>query len=546
MRNEILQLTKQLVQIQSVVNTNGEKRIAEFIYNKISSFPYFKKHSDNVLLAPTINDDWERYNVMAFVKGTKGHNKQTIILMGHLDTVGVDDFNHLKDVSCSPDTLQEKLKQERLPNNIQQQLFSNDWLFGRGVLDMKSGLASNLYHLKYYSEHPEELNGNLVFIAECDEENGSNGILSALDKLNQWKLEHNFHYIGAINADFVSPEHNQDDHRYIYKGTIGKLLPTFFVTGAETHVGSPFEGLDPNYIIAELTRQISYNPALCNDIDGEVTAPPISLKQTDLKKSYTVQTALSAFVYFNFFTHSWSPHEVLDKLKEQALIAFNHAIESLKSKHDNYCSKYDQIKQSLPWKPKVLTFKEMENILATEHGDTYTNHMEQFKKSLMQKKDIDVRLFAVQVVEEAWSWMRDKSPAIILFYSSLYSPSVITDEKTQEGKQLIEALNEAMDEVQPQYNHPIVTRNFFPHISDMSFVSLQDDEEAIQAVSDNNPAWGSKHYVNYPAIRALNVPVINIGPYGMDAHKKFERTEKKFTFEIMPRLTSIIIKKLLS
>src|SRR5699024_964198 len=145
---------------------------------------------------------------------------------------------------------------------------------------------------KYYSERPHALAGNIVFIAACDEEDGSHGILSSLPILNRWKKEHQFHYVAAINADFVAPEHEQDDNRYVYKGTIGKLLPTFFITGAETHVGSPFEGLDPNYLAAELTKQISYNPALSEQAFGETTLPPISLKQTDLKPSYTVQTAL--------------------------------------------------------------------------------------------------------------------------------------------------------------------------------------------------------------------------------------------------------------
>lgn len=72
----------------------------------------------------------------------------------------------------------------------------------------------------------------------------------------------------------------------------------------------------------------------------------------------------------------------------------------------------------------------------------------------------------------------------------------------------------------------------------MSFVAISDGEEDIQAVSDNNPGWETKHYVNYEGIRELDVPVINIGPYGLDAHKKLERTEMTYSFEIVPNLTN--------
>ncbi|WP_439651619.1 hypothetical protein [Planococcus shenhongbingii] len=78
----------------------------------------------------------------------------------------------------------------------------------------------------------------------------------------------------------------------------------------------------------------------------------------------------------------------------------------------------------------------------------------------------------------------------------------------------------------------------------MSFVAVSDDEEGIHALSNNNPAWGTKHYVNYEDIRELNIPVINIGPYGVDAHKKLERAEITYSHEIVPNLTSRVIELL--
>ena len=544
-RNDLLEVTKQLVQTKSIVNTKGEKSLAELLYAKINALSYFQQNPSHVELVPTIDDERERYNVMAFVKGTKGESHRTAILMGHLDTVGIHDFGHLKDWASSPDELMKRLDDEKLPDSAREQLKSGDWLFGRGALDMKSGLASHFYLLNYYSEHPEKLDGNLIFLAECDEEDSSHGILSALEILKEWKKEHGFEYVAAINADFVSPSHEQDENRYIYKGSIGKLLPTFFITGAETHVGSPFEGLDPNYIASELTRQISYNPELSDEAYGEVTVPPVSLKQSDLKPNYTVQTALSTFVYYNFFTHSWSPKDVLEKLQKQASIAFKNALTNLEEKYIAYCELSGDEYHRLPWKVKVLTYKEMENKLIEEHGDSYIKHMNQFKKALLENKELDVRLYAVKVVEEAWQWMTDKSPAIILFYSSLYSPSVVTDDKTPENRALITALEEAIEEIQPSYPYPIKTRHFFPHIADMSFVAINDDEDGIQAVSDNNPSWGTKHVVRYDSVRELNVPVINVGPYGLDAHKRLERVEMTYSFEIVPNLTKKVLEKLL-
>ncbi|TDK63882.1 M20/M25/M40 family metallo-hydrolase [Bacillus salipaludis] len=545
-REAVLALTTQLVNVESIVNTAGEKTIANSLYKIIADLPYFSKNTSYLTLEKTINDIHERYNVLAFVKGTKGTSNRTVILMGHMDTVGIDDFNQLKDRACFPDELMEALKQEELPVSAKEHLESGDWLFGRGVLDMKSGVASHLFLLQYYSEYPEELDGNLVLLAECDEEDSSHGVLSALKVLKSWKEEHGFDYVAAINSDFVSPRYAGDINRYIYKGTVGKLLPSFFITGAETHVGSCFEGLDPNFIAAELTKQINYNPELCNEAFGETTVPPVSLKQTDLKPSYTVQTALSAYVYYNFFIHSWSPKDVLEKLKEQALIAFERALASFDERYKRYSAASGEPYVELPWAPRVFTYEEMEQMLVAEHGDAFVRHMNEFKEILLQNQELDTRMFAARVVEEAWKWMKDKNPAIILFYSSLYSPRIELTGKTSREQALIDALDEAVEAVQPSYQHPIVTKNFFPYISDMSFVALSDDQEGINAVSKNNPGWGTKHYVEYQDIRELNVPVINIGPYGVDAHKKLERMEMTYSLEVVPNLTNLVIRKLLA
>ncbi|MFS0688486.1 M20/M25/M40 family metallo-hydrolase [Sporosarcina sp. 179-K 8C2 HS] len=544
-RNEVLSITKELVGIESIVNTDGEKDIAKFIYDYLESHPYFSENRSQLVMEQTINDEKERYNVIAFVKGTKGESNRTIVLMGHIDTVGVDDFGKQRNLAFTPDDWMDNLSNESIPEQVQKQLESGDWLFGRGVLDMKSGLASNMYLLTYYAEHPEQLDGNLVFIAECDEEDSSHGILSALKTLKKWKDDHGFDYVAAVNSDFVAPAYEGDENRYVYKGTVGKLLPSFFITGEEAHVGSAFDGLDPNFVAAELTKQINYNPDLSDTALGESTMPPVSLKQTDLKPSYTVQTALSAYVYYNFFVHSWSPEKVLDLLKEQATIAFTNALTSFEERYKTYCQMSNQPYRSISWKPRVFTYSEMLETLTTTHGEQYENHMRAFKEELERDESLDPRMFAARVVEEAWKFMPDKSPAIIVFYSSLYSPRVALTGDTDDEQKLLQALDLAIEALQPEYSYPIVAKNFFPHISDMSFVAMSDQMDDIEYMVENTPSWGKKLQVAYEDVYDLNIPVINIGPYGMDGHKKLERMEMTYSLEIVPNLTNHVIQEVL-
>lgn len=545
-REEVLFYTKMLMRMRSVVNTNGEKEIAHSLHSLIAALPYFQRHPSQLVKQPTAGDERERYNVAAFVRGTApggGPRNETVILMGHIDTVGTEDYGLLEDIACEPEALKEALKREAdVPEAVRAHLEDEEWLFGRGALDMKSGVAGHFCLLKYYAEHPEALSGNLVFLAECDEEDSSHGIRSAAALLRSWQAEHGFSYVAAINADFVAPRYPGDPHRYVYKGTVGKLLPAFYMTGAETHVGSCFEGFDPNLLAAELTRELDYNPELSNEADGELTAPPVALKQTDLKTSYSVQTALSAYAYYNFLVYSWSPREVLKRLRARAAKAFDRALALFRERYRAYCARSGEPERPLDWETRVWTYEELHAELLREHGAAYASHMAAFQESLAADRALDLRLHSLRVVEEAWRWMRDRRPAIVLFFASLYSPRVELAGKNAKERRLIAALDEAVRAMNAEADRHIRVKPFFPHISDMSFVSLSDDAASIAAETANNPAWPHKLFVDYDAIRALDVPVINIGPYGHDAHKKYERVEIGYSMEVVPNLTNAVIR----
>ncbi len=543
---EVKKITKELVELPSIVKTSGEADCADKIYEFHKSNDYFKQNPEYLVFQRTLNDSFERYNVISMVKGTKGDSNNTIILMGHLDTVGVDDFGTIKEYAHDPDKLPDKLKSLNLSEEINKDIDSGEYMFGRGALDMKSGLAGHMYLIKYFSEHPEELDGNLIAIAECDEEDTSKGIISSLKILKSWKEKYNLEYIAAINADYSTPYDEKDENRYIYFGTIGKLLPSFYVRGKETHVGQAFAGLDPNLLVAELTRNIELNPDLSDESQGEVTIPPMSLKQSDFKDIYTVQTALDAYAYYNFFTHSMSPKDVIEKVKEKAIESFDNIVEYTNDSYKKFCQMGNHNYTRLPWKTRVYTWQEFYNELVETNGDKFKDHIHKFSKDLNEKDpSMDLRDFSVAVIKESWKWAEDKSPAIIAYYSSVFSARIEITGKDDKERDLLASVREAMDFVRDYSDKPIVTKMFYPYISDSSFMAMSDDAEELKALEYNMPAWGTKYTHPIDEILEINVPVVNIGTYGKDGHMISERVHMKYTFENIPNITFNTVKGLL-
>lgn len=544
--DDVKDITKVLVEIPSVVKTNGEVVCAKKIYDYYSKIKYFKENPDNLILQQTKNDEIERYNVISMVKGRKGSSNRTIILMGHLDTVGVDDFAPLIGEAFNPDKLPEIIRGLNFSEEVNKDMESGEYMFGRGSLDMKSGVAGQMYLMKYFSEHLDELDGNIIAIAECDEEDNSHGIISALDELRRLKKDHGLEYIAAINADYSTPYHKNDENRYIYLGTIGKLLPSFYVVGKEAHVGQAFGALDPNQIVAELTRLINLNPDLCDKSQGEVTIPPISLKQSDFKDLYTVQTGIKACSYYNFFVYKMSPADVMKKMKEKAIEAFDNVVENLNNSYKKYSemSGHDYVR--LPWETRVYTWDEFYNELATLHGDKFKVYIHNFAKDLNETyPKMDLREFNMSIVDEAWKWAMDKSPAIIVFYGSNFYGRIELSGKNEGEKKLIQSVKESIEKIQKHSDKPIVTKMFYPYISDMSYMGTSDSKESLLLLEKNTPAWGTKYHHPTEEILEINVPVVNIGTYGKDGHQVTERVHMKYTFENIPNITYNTIRKLL-
>lgn len=189
---EMEQLTKDLVSISSVNGTSGEKKIAEFIESYLREIPYFKQHSNNIIIQSLKDDKLDRRNVFAYIKGENNNTGKTIMLHGHMDTVGVDDFGGLKEFAFSPDELLNKMLQMELPKEVRNDLESNEWMVGRGSCDMKSGVAVFLVLLKELSNHVDELKGNILLSINPVEENMHTGIIEGLKELNYLKEKEGF------------------------------------------------------------------------------------------------------------------------------------------------------------------------------------------------------------------------------------------------------------------------------------------------------------------------------------------------------------------
>ena len=271
---------------------------------------------------PVPNDPLGRANVFAL---KRGNGRRTVLLAGHFDTVPADDYGALKDLAFSPERLRDKtivrLRETGEHALALRDLELGDYLPGRGLLDMKAGLAAGIAVLEAH-----EGRGNLLFVATPDEEDRSAGMRAAAAQIAALAKEQGLDIALAINLDSIADDGDGSFGRTIAFGSIGKLLLSAFVVGREAHACYPFQGINVNYLAAELLTQFECAPELAELTGSEIAAPATALHAKDLKSGYNVTTPAQAWLYWNTLQHRRSAREVLDIALSAARDAMQRAV----------------------------------------------------------------------------------------------------------------------------------------------------------------------------------------------------------------------------
>ena len=535
MFNEILELTKKLVSIASVNTTSGEYDIACFIESYLRDIPYFKEHSNQVIIQKLKNDFLDRRNVFAIIKGEKGNSKDTIILHGHMDTVDVEDFGQLKEFAFDCDELMEKLKNMKLDLEVEEDLKSGEWLFGRGACDMKSGVAVFMVILKYLCEKVKDIDGNILLSVNPVEENLHTGIIEGLEVLEELKEKENLNYLFAINNDYICPLYPGDTKRYVYTGAVGKILPCFYIQGKETHVAQCFEGFDSSMVAAELVRLINLNPEFCDGYKNEYTLPPSVLKMKDLKIQYNVQTSFTSFVYFNYFIHNLSIKEILMKLKETAQKALSNVLDDINKKYKDYCKLTKINYKQIEYTTQVLEYEEVYEMAISNFQGNTDIYIEEITNKCISE-NVDKREIPLEITKKLCSIAGIKIPTIVIFFAAPYCPHNTLKDEIEEEKKIYNEISKIVKEFSKKSSEEFEVMQFFPSLTDSSYLKIDDDNESLDMLIGNFPEYKKLYNVPLQTIKKLNIPATNYGCYGKDAHKWTERVYMPYTFKVLPEL----------
>jgi arginine utilization protein RocB len=537
-KEKLMKTMLDLVAVPGISGTESENLVADKIYEILMGIPYFQRNPEKLQKIKIKSDDLGRTFVSALFSSRNKSNK-TIILTGHHDVVGVESFGHLKELAFNPNEYSKKIEELRLDEEATEDLRSGEWLFGRGVADMKHGIALGIELLRELSE-ADDFEGNILFLSVPGEEYNSEGMLGAIDHLLELQNS-GLEFVGLLLMEPSSTGINGAD-KMIHIGSVGKINLLFFFAGKETHVGFPFEGFNPNSLASELNRLLELNLEICEEFNSEFSTPPTCLKQIDLKDIYSVTTPLYSAAYYNLQTLNMNIGELMIKLKEICNKAFENVLETLIMKRE-VCEKIRKEKlRPMDIKPLVLTYNELYQAVKNTHGNDL-DILLSIKIKEWKKAGHDIQTIAIYMVREVYDLYPNKVPMIIIGFAPPYYPSRYPDMEREDIKNYFAVVDRMITYAKEKYDVNIIKNNF-GGIMDLSYIEL-DDKNGIDEVALNLLGLGDSYMFPVESLKQLAIPGIVLGAWGKGIHQYTERVNIPYSFGIVPELCRYLIYNML-
>ncbi len=526
---DLYSLLVELVSIPGVSMSREENRTAEFIRSTLSELEYFQKNPSHLRFLPAKDDPLDRKAVAALVTTGRG-TKKTVIVTGHFDVVDAAAYGPLKHLAYSPEELSKRVGELEISDEAREDLASGDYLFGRGVSDMKAGIALEMCLLGEVSRDGD-FPCNVLFLAVPDEENTSAGMRGALPWLLQLQEEWGIELSACLNGE-PSVGGRGVPAGGVYLGTIGKIMPFYLCVGREAHVGDYYEGISSALLIANIAGKLEGAASSSESLKGISFPPQACLRFHDLVKNYSVTLPERAVAYYNLLTVSKTPGAVIEEMKVVAMAALRETLDYLEEQKKTVEARGGVSFARQKAEPRVLTYGELE-VLARKRTDGFDGKVGEFLSSL--PSHLDERERCVETASLLLDLSGEKGPFIVVGFLPPYYPPRRNLGKTP-GEQAVLRAVDRLKEAGVEYGLSISTVEVFQGIMDLSYFGFQGEGVELDPLGENMPLWGVEYRFPLEELKKIDVPVVNFGPVGKDDHKNAERIHLPYYLKVLPDL----------
>ncbi|MBS6953169.1 MAG: M20/M25/M40 family metallo-hydrolase [Enterocloster asparagiformis] len=560
---------RELVAIPSISNTAQENRAADYLAESLAKQAYFRANPQLCGQFPIAGDPLDRKVVYGLVRGA---GRRTVILTGHYDVVDTEEYGEFEkyayDVEAWKRAEGPELEGllEMLTPGAREDFCSGEWLFGRGVNDMKGGLAVGLAVTEWFGDglvSGQGLDGNILFLSVPDEEAYSAGMRGAVPLFVDLAGRYDLDYACLLDLE---PCFDEGGRQQVFIGSVGKLLPAVLVQGAKAHVVEAFKGLNAVGVLAQLFMDTELAPEFAEVCGGELCPPPTWFNLRDRKEGYDVSVPLRAGGYMSVLGFEKTAETLMARLKELGRKAFADYLERMERQRkalgiaaeggNAFAGERPGCAGERPGFPEarpgklapcsVLEYRELADYCAEKYGreafEEWQNAQWEAVREMIGSGRWSYPQATLELMDRLLTWSKITAPVMVLAYAPPYYPAYHSDLLAAHpgaGSKIFDRLSRAA----AGYGVKLEKGNYFCGISDLSYCG-GGDGPGLEGYAADSPMWGGLYSMELEAMGQFSVPALLFGPIGRDAHQMGERVKASSLLEEVPAVLRKFIEQM--
>lgn len=277
MKHQAYEILKQLIRYPSITPTDADCQT--YLINLLQSVGFVCQRFDK----PPVSNFYAQF----------GDRKPLLIFAGHTDVVPIGD-------------------ETQWHTDPFQLIHQDDYLYGRGVADMKGGIACMIAAvMNFIVEHPT-FPGSIGFLITSGEEGEHYTLGSAyvMEQLQAREIHPDFCIVGE-------PSSRQQVGDIIKVGRRGSLSGYSIIHGKQGHVAYPQLAMNPIHLLAPVLQELT---ATIWD-QGNAYFPPTSLQITHLQAGGQANNIIPGTLLLDF-NFRYCPEQTAEGLQQAVLACF--------------------------------------------------------------------------------------------------------------------------------------------------------------------------------------------------------------------------------
>ncbi|PKL02125.1 MAG: hypothetical protein CVV55_06055, partial [Synergistetes bacterium HGW-Synergistetes-2] len=221
--------------------------------------------------------------------------------------------------------------------------------------------------------------------------------------------------------------------------------------------------------------------------------------------------------------------------------ALREAIEAHERNAESFARMNGAERPAKKWNSMALSYEELRCMAEAKLGAGFPGFVEEVLSRT--PSGADERTKAVALVEGMVEACVLPGPLVVFGFLPPWYPHR-ANLGLSEGECRVErAARETVREARERFGLTVETRPFFEGVSDLSYCGFQGEAREMAAFAGNMPGWKRLYSLPTEALAELDIPILNFGPLGKDAHKNTERLYLPYFMEVFPKLLRSLVRR---